>query len=67
MDSLIRASQSGRAMNEVLDKLPFVERNRVVQFLIANPQFGAVAPATAGFFVGRENQMAPGNRNALVE
>lgn len=66
MDSLIRASQSGRAMNEVLDKLPFVERNRVVQFLIANPQFGAVAPATAGFMVGRENQMAPGNRNALA-
>lgn len=69
MDSLIRASRSGQAMNEVLDKLPFVERNRVVQFLIANPQFGvgAVAPATAGFMAGRENQMAPGNRNALAE
>ncbi|MEB3202955.1 MAG: hypothetical protein VKK05_09120, partial [Synechococcus sp.] len=69
LEALVRASQSGRAMNEVLDALPFVERNRVIQFLIANPQFGAgaVAPATAGFFVGRENQMAPGNRNALVE
>jgi hypothetical protein len=64
MEALSRASRSGQDLAAILDKLPFTERNRVIQYLLANPQFGAAVPAAVGAGVG--NYMAPSNVNALA-
>jgi len=64
MEALSRASRSGQDLARVLDTLPFIERNRVIQYLLANPQFGAAVPAAVG--AGTGNYMAPTNVNALA-
>jgi hypothetical protein len=71
LDVLIRAAQSGREFNRVLNQLPAKDRNEfLAQFKNAeswNKFSGQVAQASqAQVSAEPRNRMAPENRNALA-
>lgn len=63
MEELTKASKSGQDMARLLDKLPAVERNRVLSVL-NNPQEWMVIPKE-GRGAATANMLAPPNQNEL--
>ena len=63
MEELTKASKSGQDMARLLDKLPAVERNRVLR-AFNNPQEWMVVPLE-GRGAATVNMLAPDNQNNL--